>query len=812
MADTKFPHLFLGRQGESERFVGSGYGTRAPLPPRDRQAHGSRLLLELEDARRRAEELRDDPTTAVGVSTPTGILLEFVSEPGFALAFESLDRRKDGIELRNVRNVEDVTYATVFVPDGRLGVFLKIFDDYLNVQTKIKGSPKNQPLVESISKIRLAALESFWTDAPELFPGPSEAIWWELWLRGHDADIDRFSTTVRAAGIGVDDRWLVFPERTVVLAFGTSAGLSRSAPILERLAELRRGLRAAGLFTSLPRSAQESTIDGFLRRLSPPGATAPAVSILDTGVNRGHRLLEPALDPEDTHTCDPTWGKHDHHGHGTEMAGVALYGDLATVLASRSPVVLEHRIESVKLLPPHGDNDAQFYGPLTIEAVGRVEVQAPNRQRAICLATTVPDYKLRGRPTSWSAALDKLTSGYDDDHRRLLVVSAGNTVRELRHIYPDSNRTASVQDPGQSWNALTIGCFTQMTTMSDPDFAAWRTIAPPGGLGPSSTTSLVWPNQWPSKPDLVLEGGNMILAPDGTHADFANDLQLLTTSYQPQARQFTVTGDTSAATGLAARMAAQLWAVYPRIWPETVRALMIHSAEWTDALRQQFAGDGTRPAMQQLLRCCGFGVPDLQRALWSANNALTLVIEDELQPFDGNKTKDMRLHTLPWPKEALNALGETDVELRVTLSYFIEPNPGERGWTRKFSYMSHGLRFDVNTPEESVREFRKRLNAAARQEDEAVGTSSGAAEWELGPTLRKRGSIHSDRWFGSAERLARRNLVGIYPVIGWWRERAHLGRAHRKARYALVVSIRTPPTTVDVYTPVATRVQVAIPR
>src|SRR5881394_610746 len=99
MADTRFPHLFLGPQGESERFIGSGYGTRASLPTRDRQGHGSRLLRQLEEARRRARELRDDQTTAVGISTPTGILLEFCSEPGFALAFESLDRRRDGIEL-----------------------------------------------------------------------------------------------------------------------------------------------------------------------------------------------------------------------------------------------------------------------------------------------------------------------------------------------------------------------------------------------------------------------------------------------------------------------------------------------------------------------------------------------------------------------------------------------------------------------------------------------------------------------------------------------------------------------------------------
>ena len=54
-----------------------------------------------------------------------------------------------------------------------------------------------------------------------------------------------------------------------------------------------------------------------------------------------------------------------------------------------------------------------------------------------------------------------------------------------------------------------------------------------------------------------------------------------------------------------------------------------------------------------------------------------------LQPFekraDGTlATRDMMLYRLPWPKALLQAHGEADLRLRVTLSYFIEPNPGSR--------------------------------------------------------------------------------------------------------------------------------------
>ena len=71
------------------------------------------------------------------------------------------------------------------------------------------------------------------------------------------------------------------------------------------------------------------------------------------------------------------------------------------------------------------------------------------------------------------------------------------------------------------------------------------------------------------------------------------------------------------------------------------------------------------------------GVPALDRALHSATDALTLVVEDVIRPFDGNgRMREMHLHALPWPTEALLELGGEKVEMRVTLSYFIEPNPG----------------------------------------------------------------------------------------------------------------------------------------
>jgi len=169
----------------------------------------------------------------------------------------------------------------------------------------------------------------------------------------------------------------------------------------------------------------------------------------------------------------------------------------------------------------------------------------------------------------------------------------------------------------------------------------------------------------------------------------------------------------------------------------------------------------------------------------------------------------MHLHALPWPEEILNDLGATPVEMKVTLSYFIEPNPGSRGGTSRYRYASHQLRFDVKTPPENDTQFRKRINKAARDQEEGKTSESDTKDWLLG-TLRDRGSIHSDRWTGTAADLASRGLVAVYPVIGWWRERHQLGKWNKKARYSLIVTIKTPETAMDIYTAVENKVKIPI--
>ncbi len=793
-------------------------------PPSDPVAHGLGLSRSMQAALDAARTRR----ATIGVSVPglkPGMFVQFRSFDDVDLKLESLDARGSGIELVAASHVGEQEWATVFVPDGKVKHFLTRFTDYAGAQRTKTGERKNRELVERIAEIQLATLRALWTDPPDTYPQPDEQVWWEVWLRVTDGnEEERLATISTQLKLPLGSKRLTFPDRIVRSIRATAEQLGASIDVLNDVAELRRLSVAPGELLELTTEDHAEWVTDLAQRTTPAGAGAPAICVLDTGVNRGHALLQSSLGPEDLHAVDPLWGTADHDGHGTEMAGLAIYGDLTGPLASRSSIRLLHRLESVKILPPVGHNREDLYGAITAEAVARVEVQAPRRPRSFSMSIGAGDGEEHGKPTSWSAALDALAAGrsfdpttrgleYIDDAegetRRLFVVSAGNVGRfEVDHLAQSDTET--IQDPGQAWNALTVGASTELVTL-DAHHAPLKPVARHGDLSPYSATSLLFEAPWPIKPDVVFEGGNLVH--DGTTVhDQIKVLSPVSTFYKPAERLIAPSWATSAATAQVARFAGVLAAEYPGLWPETIRALIVHSAEWTKPMWAYAPKGATRGKRErELLRRFGFGVPDLDRARRSATNALTLVVQDTLRPFSEGKLREMKMHELPWPADELAALGATEVRLRITLSYFIEPNPARRGWRTRYRYASHGLRFEAIGPTDSVADFKKWTNKRALDEEEKRPSRDGDSDdWTLGTNLRHHGSLHADLWHDTAAELARRSSIGVFPVSGWWKDQPKHDRSERGVRYALVISIDSPREDVDLWTPVATEVGIPI--
>src|SRR6267378_2329017 len=369
----KYPHIIVRDTATSEPYTSVLSVQKKFLQKlRDRRLHGEALKEQLAEIDRKREMLAVQ-REAIGIPSDVGITLQFESEPEFEIKLQSLDNRKSDIQLLNVVGTAGgKTLATVSVPEGKIQRLFDLVSDYLERDTP-KGRPKNESLLANIAAIRLATLNALWTDTEIPFPGAGEELWWEVWLRvGKDNPqkerlIQVFQEVAQHANLTITQESIEFPERTVILVRGTPTQLSQSVFLLNSMAEVRKA-DSAESFTAMTPLEEAEWVREALARVTPPVAGSPSVCILDTGINNGHPLIQPVLNTGDMLSYDPAWGTADTEGHGTEMAGLAVYGDLFDVMIDHGPITLSHRLESVKVLPPGGANNPSLYGSITAES------------------------------------------------------------------------------------------------------------------------------------------------------------------------------------------------------------------------------------------------------------------------------------------------------------------------------------------------------------------------------------------------------------------------------------------------------------
>ncbi len=708
---------------------------------------------------------------------------------------------------------EALTVA-LFVPDAARPVLERILEDYTGGELTVAGNPPNRNFVEPIEAFRVARLQTFWTDDPNALPDdPETEFWWEVWcFSGAEESVSAHAQQLRAV-VGEAHYWLRFPESTVVPIFTNRVTIELLLFATFGIAELRRASASPVFFTDENREDQFDWAVNLAERTTWPGNEATAICLLDTGVNRAHVLIEPALGTVDMMAINSRWGEDDQAGHGTLMAGLALHGDLTPRLVDDSEMELKHRLESVKFLPPDGfgANDPKSYGAVTQSGVSISEINNPERKRVFCMAVTNENVS-GSRATTWSAAIDQITSGAlrdegEEPKRRLFVVSAGNIPEHIERSRILPNDEYPIEDPAQAWNAITVGGYTNKVAVAEEDLQDHEPLVDVGALSPHSRTSVLWPQgKTAFKPDVVMEAGNRVVSPDGESVYTADSLCTLTTGSDVDRQPLSPFCATSAATAQVSRIAAMLTEEFPDYWPETIRALIVHSAEWTQTMEDELAAARGLRDRYPSLRRFGYGVPSLERARASAINDLALVAQNHIQPYKsggGRRFSDCHYYQLPWPLRTLEDLGEAEVELKVTLSYFIEPNPGASSSVDPQRYQSFGLRFDLMRPLEDSQEFLQRLNTKEREDPkDRVRFAAEDNRWMLGSQSVSAGSLHCDVWRGPAAQLALRNMLCVKPTMGWWRNRASLEVCNQKARYALVITLRTADIEFDLYTPV----------
>ncbi|MGW6682196.1 S8 family peptidase [[Kitasatospora] papulosa] len=830
---------------------GSG-GKIRPLT--DPLAHASRLNVDLGAALNAGEARRARiPSGEAADET----LLAFTSAPGYPLPISKLD--SVGCRLVAMTSPPGATRSEVaLVALGRQGSerLHRRIDSYAeSASPSTEREPPSDAIGESdlvanVEDIALASISDLWRG--DGIP-PADVRWWQVWLERsttrEEEPLDVLRRLVPVLGLTLSGYSLTFARRTIVHVQGTAAQLASLVGTNALPVEVRPSV-ATRAFVEAPLSLREDLVADLQARTVPAQRTdAPAVTILDGGVLARHPLLKHSLTRSLTLHTEGLAGDVD--GHGTAMAGLALYGDLSGALGSNLPIHLRHRIESVRILGLDGEpRCAGDYGTVMAEAVALTEIEAPLTRRVYSMSVTdhtrVPSPEA-GQPSAWSTTVDALAYGHDvavsadgdislltsggPGPARLVLISAGNVREGYDQEHLSRCDLMPVEDPAQSWNAVTVGAYTRMAQVPEQgsSHAGWRPMAREGELSPLSRTGVSLDSRWPNKPDIVMEGGNLLWQPapgGGLDTAAVPSHGLLTTSRSAHQLVDAVHA-TSPATAQAARLAALVMERYPHLGPEAVRGLLVHSAEWTPTMWEHFkvAGafktKGNKQILGALLRRYGWGVPGEERLLDSSFHDLTLIAEEEFLPFRTRRRQlgfaQMQIHELPWPVRELQALGDERVRMRVTLSYFVEPWVGGQGWRDRFSYPSHELRFDLPRPEEGAEEFQLRVSRDAAAAE--VGYGAGARKkksktdpgWLIGSQQRQRGSLCSDLWEGTARDLAERAHIAVYPGGGWWNRQNALDRAELPVRYALLVSIRTRDTETDLLTPIRSEIEARIP-
>ena len=333
------------------------------------RAHAGELSGELEAARDAAQEKVAEVSPEIAANGFALSVEAWSDDPSYKLAVQSLDT--SGAKLLSVVPGTDQVpdRAVVWLPFSAVPAFFKKIEQFAT-ETTSRGAPRNQALVANIAELRLAVLHDLWQE-PEQFPDPEEVRWWEVWLarfepgrsiRNTKAVVLRVSSQAIAVSTGPGSTlraiaeaqgWpmapglLGFPENVVALVRTSATELGTILSTSAVPSELHRARVTSEILSVTPLDQNQFVAD-LAGRIKAADPEAGAVCVLDTGLMSGHPLLRASVD----RTLSALDGVRpsDEHGHGTSMAGLALFADLNRDLLGSGLVPLRHRIESVKII------------------------------------------------------------------------------------------------------------------------------------------------------------------------------------------------------------------------------------------------------------------------------------------------------------------------------------------------------------------------------------------------------------------------------------------------------------------------------
>jgi len=602
--DQRHPHLPLPRsEPVNERRTRNGFGKRGDL---DTKRHGEQLAAELDAALTTPAQPGYDERRLLKLSVE-GISrdlfenipgLELVSQEGkeVVLLFASKEgQREFRSRLRTMADGGQPTRQDILIAIH--GVSFWTREDRLGLALRAEGVPAS---AEVIVDVELWPLEKRQTDRVQMI-----------------ASFEAFCTTNAAEILdSVNQETLVL--KRIRCSLGT----------LNRFLE-HRDVRTVDLPPRVRLAESDLQISATaLGTIPAPPTSAPVVAVLDSGVVTNHPLLAPAMG--DAQSFLAGRGPEDENGHGTAVAGLALYGE---ALARKEPFVPLLRIVSGRITDEDAQSQAtdKFLENQITEAVDAFLRDYGCRVFNLSFGDERKPFS-GGRVRGLAATIDTLSR----TRNVLFVVSAGNFrggpsgEPKWKSDYPGYllEEESRILDPAPALNALTVGSVARYDvprgSQRYPEDPAHQSAVPAGFPSPFSRTG---PGPGGAiKPDVVAFGGN-----------YAVDLRVgerrLTNALlgEPAPAHDFVGGHmlrdfvgTSFAAPHVAHIAGRLLSEYPSASPNLLRALIVaHAAIPKEAHALGLETDDLRSLV-------GYGQPQRDRCLFSTERCVSLITEDRL--------------------------------------------------------------------------------------------------------------------------------------------------------------------------------------
>lgn len=482
-------------------------------------------------------------------------------------------------------------------------------------------------------------------------------------------------------------------------------------------------------------------------RIPSPSLNAAKICILDSGINTAHPLLRSAIAESASFVVDED--EFDHCGHGTAVAGIALYGDVEACDASNfwQPSLW---LYNGKVLNSLGEFDTSTIETTLNHAV-EYFVNLGCRVFNLSLGNTNAPYDgkhIRGI----AYLLDVLARR----HNILFVVSAGNfsgssdpdvPQESWRAEYPSYliHNSSVIIDPAPALNVLTIGSYARHNATFDaqrrPDEISH--LSPAGELQPSPFTRHGPSVKGAFKPEVVAHGGNFA-APmrhdGGQWRAHARGLGVLSCHHQFQGNTlFSEQSGTSFSAPYISHLAGRLLNEYPDISANMLRAMLVNHAELTTQMENTFSvevGDAYKaePATRHrsvIRDVVGYGMIEEDSLYRSSEEVVVMMCEEQIE------NDKHQFFELPLPASFLRTQRAVR-ELHITLAF----SPAVR--TTRLDYVATQISFRL-VKGTSLQEVQQYFNhdiqdGTDSRNDDATSNRSITAQ------QRDHGTLQSSSW------------------------------------------------------------------